>query len=455
MFPKRWNVVLLIIALFSAGCLSIDTTPLRDQAPYLKTRELLEKVQPLVGQNQPSQLLLAGAARVEITPPVGIPLAGYGNRKGRGSTGIHDPLYTRALALSDKSQIVIILANDLLAITDDLYKAVYKKISREIPLEPDALMISASHTHSGPGALAKRFWEGFAAGPFEPEFFEETTERMARAAVAAYHHMRPARLGGGSIAVPEMIRNRMVTDGPTDPALNFLVFKTQDRVMTVYLVNYSAHPTVLKDNNDHVSGDFPGALSRRLEEETGVIALYTAGAVADMTANPPPGGDDYEKAEKMGRILANKVLEASQSVVYQDQIRIGAALATIHLPPTQIKLGVNRRLASPFGNLFFDRESMVQAILIGDYFLLGVPCDLSAEIGLEIKQQARSHQLHVLIIGFANDYMGYIIPKRYYDTNAYESRMSFNGPYMDTYLKEISFELMKKLIAPGQERGGD
>jgi hypothetical protein len=426
-----------------------------NQAPYLKTRALLKGVQPRLGQNPSAQPFLAGAARVEITPPVGIPLAGYGNRMGRGLTGIHDPLYTRALALSDGSQTVVILANDLLAITDDLYKAVYKKVNREISLQPDALMISGSHTHSGPGALAKRFWEGFAAGSFEPEFFEETTRRMAQAALAAYQNMRPARLGGGSIAVPELIRNRMVPDGPTDPALSFLVLKTLDPMMTFYLVNYSAHPTVLKDDNYQVSGDFPGALSRRLEEDTGVIALYTAGAVADMTANPSPGGDDFEKAEKMGRILADKVLEASQAVIYQDHARIGAVLTVVHLPPTQIKLGVDRRLASPFGNLFFDRESMVQAILIEDYFLLGVPCDLSAEIGLEIKQQARSYQLNALIIGFANDYMGYIIPNRYYETNAYESRMSFNGPYMDLYLKEVSFELMKKLIESNQIRSNE
>ena len=454
MFLKRPIVVFSLIALLLAGCLSIDATPLREQAPYLQTKQLLEKLQPVGGPNRSAEPLLTGVAKVEITPPTGIPLAGYGKRKGRSSTGIHDPLYTRALALSDGSQTVVILANDLLAITDDLYKAVYKKVSREIPLKPDALIISASHTHSGPGALAKKFWEGFAAGPFEPEFFEATTRKMASAVVSAYHHMRPARLGGGSIAVPEMIRNRMIADGLTDPALSFLVLKTSDPVTTIYWVNYSAHPTILKDDNYDVSGDFPGALSRRLEEDKDVTALYTAGAVADMTANPPPGKDDFEKAEKMGRILAEKVLDASQSVVYQDRVRVETVLVPIHLPPTQLKLGVDRRLATPLGNLFFDRESMVQAILIGDYFLLGVRCDLSAEIGLEIKQQAKNYQLHALIIGFANDYIGYIIPQKYYSSNAYESWMSFNGPYMDVYIKEIIFDLMQKFIESGQPRSG-
>lgn len=451
--PSRLVVVLLILALISTGCLSINSTPLRDQESYLKTRESLERVRPHVGPDPPVHPLMAGSAREDITPPIGTPLAGYGNRMGRGSIGVHDRLYTRSLALSDGDQTVIILANDLLAITDDMRNAVYEKITREISLKPDSLMISASHTHSGPGALAKRFWEGFATGPFEPVVFEEMTRKMAWAAVEAYKGMKPARMGGGSISVPDLIRNRMVAGGPTDSALSFLVFKTLDSGDTVYLVNYSAHPTVLKDGNYLISGDFPGALERRLEETPGVIALYTAGAVADMTASPPEGRDDFEKAEKMGRILADKVLESSPGVVYRDQVRIGSIWVTVQLPSTQVKLG-KHRLATPLGNLFFDRQTVIQAMLVGDFFLLGVPCDLSSEIGLEIKEQARSHQLHALMIGFANDYIGYVIPEKYYYADAYEARMSFNGPYMDRFLKEMGFELMKKLISPGQMRGG-
>jgi hypothetical protein len=393
---------------------------------------------------------MLGVTRVDITPPVGTPLAGYGSRKGRGSTGIHDRLYARAVALSDGDQTVILLANDLLAITDDIRTAVYQKINREISLKPDSIMISASHTHSGPGALAKRFWESFATGPFEQSVFEEITQKMARAAVEAYQGMKPARLGSGSVQVPDLISNRMVVDGPRDPDLSFLVIKTVDPGVTAYVANYSAHPTVLKDNNDLISGDFPGALERHLEETPGVIALYTAGSVADMTANPPEGTDDFEKADKMGRALANKILEALPSVVYRDHARIGSVLATVQLPSTQVKLG-RHRLASSLGNLFFDRQTVIQAIRVGDSLLLGVPCDLSSEIGLEIKQQARSHGLNAIVVGFANDYIGYVIPEKYYYTNAYEARMSFNGPYMDRYLKEISLELIKKLISAGRK----
>ena len=70
---------------------------------------------------------------------------------------------------------------------------------------------------------------------------------------------------------------------------------------------------------------------------------------------------------------------------------------------------------------------------------------MSAEIGLEIKRYAEERGLQAMIIGFANDYIGYVIPSEVYETDAYEARMSFNGPHMGKYLKEISFGLIRSL----------
>ena len=172
--------VLLSTALLPFGCAPLDLAPLAGQDFYQRTLASLEEIRPLKDPPQPSLHLKAGAARVEITPAKGVPLAGYGNRLGRGATGMHDRLYTRALALSDGEQTVILIANDLLAITNHLYEAVFEKISSQVPIRPESLMIAASHTHSGPGAIAKKFWEGFAAGPFDPQLFETLTQKTAQ-----------------------------------------------------------------------------------------------------------------------------------------------------------------------------------------------------------------------------------------------------------------------------------
>ena len=60
--------------------------------------------------------------------------------------------------------------------------------------------------------------------------------------------------------------------------------------------------------------------------------------------------------------------------------------------------------------------------------LIGVPCDLSAELGLELKRHARERGYQPLIVGFANDYIGYCLPRRLYETDSYEASLAFNGP---------------------------
>lgn len=433
-----------LAAFFLMGCAAIDTTPLDEQDFYRRTQVELRNLKSRQNPEPPAGRLRAGAARIEITPAPGVPLAGYGNRLGRGATGTHDRLYVRALALSDGRQTVILITGDLLAITNDLSEAVHEKVARRIPIQREALMISATHTHSGPGAIAKRFWEEFAAGPFDPALFETIAQKMARAALEAHENMQPASLWGDQVPAPDLIQNRMLPSGPVDPDLSFLSVRTQHG-QAIFLVNYSAHPTVLPSANYLFSGDFPGALQRKLEARTGGVALYTAGAVGDQGPHPPAGRDPFDQAEKTGQLLAGKVLQAPQGMALTEKIPFRAARISVPLPPTQVKTGERRRLASALGDFFFDRETVLQAFRVGDFLLLGVPCDLSAEIGLEIKARAARHGLKVIIVGFANDYVGYVIPNEYYGRDFYEARMSFNGPFMGEYFKEIGIGLVEAL----------
>ncbi len=427
-----------------AGCLSIDTAPLENQRAYHTTKSSLARIVPLEGTPLP---FLAGAARVDITPPIGTPLAGYGSRKGRGATGVHDRIYTRALAIGNGDQTVMIIANDLLAITNEMRQAVYTEISQHIPISPEALMISASHTHSGSGGIGRKRLETLATGPYDPQVFRETAHRMAMAAKSAYQKMSPAQMAFARVSAPGFIRNRMIKNGPTDPALDTFLFTTANQ--TIYLVNFSAHPTILNARNFLVSGDFPGVIEEKLERGANVIALYTAGSVGDMGPRPPIEGEAFSKAQAMGDALADRALLAVREIPYQGRMIIGYRLAEVHLPPPQIKIGKRQRLASPLGRLLLDSKTILQAIRLGDLLLVGIPGDLSSEIGIEIKQHAESLGLHAVIIGFANDYIGYIIPNRYYTLGFYESFMSFNGPHMDRYIKEVSFTLMESLVHGG------
>lgn len=432
------------------GCLSIDYTPVDQQPFYHRTEQKLDKLALKAPGEQPRGPLRIGTAKIEITPPVGFPLAAYG---ARISTGVHDPIVARALAISDGGETVVLVSVELLAVTDDFFNSVSQKIRAAIPLPEDHLLIAATHTHSGPGSLGKRFWESLAAGPYNDGIFDITTTRVAQAAIRAYRGLQPANVTYGRVDAGDRILNRMIKGGPTDPELSFLVFKTPDARTLAYLVNFSAHPTVLRSENRLMSGDFPGVVSRVLEErakpeDPEIVALYTSGAVADQRPHPPDGKDVFERAERMGRDLADRILTAGTRRPSQDRVEISGRMIWTELPPAQIKLNPSHRLPAWMSRALLNDTAPIQVIRIDRTLLLGVPCDLGSEIGIALKQYAGTKGFDAMVVGFTDGYIGYVISDPYYPTPAYEAFMSFNGPYMEDYLTYVLEKMMDGIILP-------
>ena len=149
--------------------------------------------------------------------------------------------------------------------------------------------------------------------------------------------------------------------------------------------------------------------------------------------------------------LARRVtasLDALPAGAWQSNTELGSWRLEVPLPTAQVKTSPRRRLPAPIADLFFDRRTSLALAVIGDRLLVGVPCDLSAEIGAAWKAQAARLGRRAVILGFANDYVGYVIPVMYYDTSHYEARLSFNGPDMDRYLTAVVARAFERVGRP-------
>lgn len=439
------QIIVFFLSTLLCGCLAIQEVQL-DRADFYKTTlSEIDRIPPPHPAPVSQTILLAGAAKRPLPLSPGLPMAGYGKRVGTAK-GMHDLLFARALALKQGEAQVMILSVDLLAVTDEMRGAVLRKIRAKRFFPRHGLMIAATHTHSGPGALSSRFLEQFAAGPFDRPFFEKMTDTLAETALLATEALKPARISHGVAAVPELIRNRMDRSGPVDSELRFVEFVGEGEERIAALVNFSAHATVLKPDNLHFSGDYPGFLEAALEAQGGV-ALFTAGSVADQTAHPPEGSDRYEQAEAMGRELARRVGESPRTMP-QERAALSAHLLSIRLPPAQVKMKPGKRLAPFLSSPFFDAETVLQTIRIGPVLLIGIPGDMSVLLGEKMKASARARGMEAMIVGFANDYIGYLLPRELYQTPAYEARMSFHGPQMGEYLVEVVERLIDRMHGP-------
>src|SRR6187401_1248079 len=128
---------------------------------------------------------LAGVAVVDITPTRNVPLGGYGGRKGAPMTGVHDAIHAKALWMETPDAKVCLVTTDLIGSLVSLRDRIKPEDASDV--------LTASHTHSGPGALVQGFWE-LAMGKYDPEFYEELAGKLKQAVEQARAAKQPARL---------------------------------------------------------------------------------------------------------------------------------------------------------------------------------------------------------------------------------------------------------------------
>lgn len=379
----------------------------------------------------PPASLWAGVAVVEITPDRPVPLGGYGRRAGKPLQGVHDPLYAKALWLETRERSICLVTTDLIGTTLEIRDAIRP--------EGADLILAASHTHSGPGALARGFWQ-LAMGRFDAEFHAELVAKLKRVVREARAVLLPARIAFARGQAPGFNRNRRRPGGPVDPELQILLVTDALSRPLAIVANYSAHPTILSDRNFLVSADWPGFFQRALEERTGAPVLFTNGAQGDLAPRAPSGRDDFEKCASLGEQLAARAADLLGNIEKtQSEVRITYVERGVELPSPTLPLA--------------PRKSVLGVLDLNGVKMFCFPGEPAVELGLELKRRFPG----AWILGLANDHLGYFLAEEDYRNGGYERTVSFYGPRMGPWLVERFVELGERVHAqdrPGEPEGG-
>jgi neutral ceramidase len=387
-----------------------------DKAYYQRAIAAIGQRVPHISPASAPGRFQAGWSSCSLTPPVGTPLAGYGDRKGRPSSGVHDELYVKALAVSDGRDNAVIVGSDLLIVPENVAERVRVQVAERTALTAHDILFTASHNHSGPGAFAPGLASQLFNGPYDPNMPGFLADAFCAAIVAAFESLAPAKLTHGSVDVPEYIRNRERAHAPVDSELSFMLVE-QDGGERCFVVSYSAHPTILGGSNMEFSGEYPGFLMRCIQQQTGAEAMYLGGAVGSMSHRAPAGADPFARSQAMGEALARKVLEAAeQAPPFQNEIDVASVGIPIQLPPYQMRINAKWRVSKfllPI--LGVDTDAWMQALRIGDMVLVGTPADYCGEISVKLKSWAEERSNDLWVLSFNGDYVGYISPDAYYN----------------------------------------
>ena len=350
----------------------------------------------------------AGVAVVDLTPTRKVPLGGYSGRRGKPLTGIHDPVYAKALWLETDESRVCILTTDLIGASIE--------IRDRIKPDDASLILTASHTHSGPGGLGRGIWQ-LAMGKFDEALLEELTEKLRDVIDRARADRRPAQVAFAREAAPEFVRNRRRGDGPVDPDLNVMIVTDLISRPIAVLTNYAAHGTLLSEKNFLVSGDWPGSFQRAVEARIPAVALYTNGAEGDVAPRAPGGRSRFEKCDALGEALAKRVDNLVHSIDNaQGEVKLSYVERGVDLPSPTLS-------AAP-------KRSVLGLLRIGDVRFFCVPGEPAAALGLELKRRFPGSW----ILGLANDHLGYFLTEEEYRRGGYERLVSFYGPKMGPWL---------------------
>ena len=436
-------------------------------------------------------MLKAGFSKVCISPPIGVPLAGFAARP-EVSTGIHDDLFARALVLETADTAVALVSVDLLALPGDFISKVRQGIYQSIGIQPNSIMIASTHTHAGPVTITTFFNPD---GSADSHYMRMLAMGIEEAVSNAWRDRSPARVGVGAGRVEGVGVNRRSDDQkPIDEQIGIIrVTDLSDNTRAV-LMNYACHPTVLGPDNLLVTGDFPAFAVQAIENSIGPdgFAMFVNGTQGNISMGHSSElsaigvitpGRTFARAAELGELLAEATQKQLKSIEVDENPRIEAATLQVALPlkeypsvtetmrnlrdaendlaallshngdnTDQVRRAKSEQLYASINN-FYAKETEVfadgllpielQGIRINDAVFVAVPAEVFVEIGLRLKETA-SHK--IFIVGIANGYIGYLPTTAAHEVGGYEVVSSKCRPEAETKLIEHVLRLEQSLF---------
>ncbi|QIF01408.1 neutral/alkaline non-lysosomal ceramidase N-terminal domain-containing protein [Roseimicrobium sp. ORNL1] len=438
----------------------------------------------------------AGAAQVEITPKAGAPLAGY--YQFRAAKEVLDPLYSRAVVVEQDGEMAALVVLDLISTTRAMVDASRKLIAEQHGIPPERVMISATHTHTGPQLIRGSMMDDLTKVNTPPgqEYNGGLPALVAQSVGEAKAKLTPAK-GSATVGKAEGIsfnRRAIGKDGsliwqpgkldprvlkpagPIDPDLGLLVFEakeTRSAPLATY-VNFAMHPTSI-GGGTRISADYPGALCRILSERRGkeMITICANGCCGNINHNnymtDTPRQSGVAEANRLGTALADVaekswpnlkalILHAPRS----KSVRIVLPRRSFTEEQIAKAKDVVARMATeklgtvPIAEAFCTLDTVnlkdkpleveVQVISFSDELaVVSLPGEIFVELGLAIK--AASPYKHTYIAELANGSIGYIPNREAYPQGNYEVVSARCEMGSGEKLVETALALLKDLRA--------
>jgi neutral ceramidase len=417
--------------------------------------------------------LRASVVKVDITPDKPEWLLGYAARQ---STGVHDHIFHRIVALDDGETQFFLIQSDLCVISPSVYDDVARELEKETGIKRLQVWWTVTHTHSAPevgppglpAAMSARINDRYQHEP-DTEYTASVEKKLIEGVKQARANLEPARLGvNWGMAMANINRRArdeegpaflgMNPDGPVDRRIGLIRLEKADGKLLALIANYPMHGTVLGPGNLLVSGDAPGVVEEYVEEKLGAPMLFingAAGNVAPIYSVPSvyPDSDSggvehyvaHQHLSQFRVLLGDKILDANRllgSTSPQVKLSLGEMIVET---PRKPELD---RWAPDLGDYIRKTSTGATVVRIpirflkinNDIAIWTAPLELFNEIAVAVRNG--SPFPYTFYFGYCNGWLGYMPTKAEFAFGGYEPSAS---PYTDQAEEDLSKAVLSHL----------
>jgi len=402
-----------------------------------------------------------GFAKVDITPRLGVEMAGFGPFVHRIARDLRDRLWARAMAASDGDRRWVLISAELVGVDAPIVRKVRELLAEWTSLAPAEVMCHATHTHSGPAVLSETIGWG------EPDlpYLLRLPSLLAAAGREALGNLQDVPLSTATFPVNGVAYNREQDERPayddamrdnwrpalpehTDTAGRVICAAAAGR-LTGFLAHYSCHPVVCCEQTHSLHGDYCGVAMHALEDEhPGAVGMFLQGAHADINTCVC----HMPQAESMRAldVIAERFARGVRTGIGQAQPLAGDSVAAVSEELTIRRAGVSaddlrqrvrdnvqallsdaagdagrdarmaaigltaarRSLARLEANGSLDEVSEAQALRLGEVLIFGLPLELFRGVGRHVQRAVGREPM--LVLSNANGALGYAVTRRCY-----------------------------------------
>ncbi|WP_291176485.1 neutral/alkaline non-lysosomal ceramidase N-terminal domain-containing protein [Gimesia sp.] len=445
--------------------------------------------------------LQAGAAAIDITPPVGTSLDGVISKNGP-VTGVHDRIFSRALVLADGDTRIAICVNDLCMVERSYFDRAKKIVFEKTGLPVDRILMTSTHTHAAPRVPYGRATEQ------DDVYYEQLVEQMAAAIIQAEQNLAPAQIAWGSFdagkyaacrrflaekgsvsinpfgvageqikSVAGQSKSIIQPAAPVDPQCSLLSVQHRDGTPLAILGNMSIHYCGGYQKGQ-ISADYFGAYTRHLAKKqttenshppfVGMLSNGTSGNVGAVMKQDKKKYAAFEWIEEAGKQFAEQSLKVIDQLDHQSDWNI-------NMIEQELELGIRRPDAARLRwardilehpqqktphrwSKIYATEAVelskypptekikIQAIRIGELGIVGLPCEVFTETGLAIKDQSPFKATFSMEL--ANGSSGYLPTPAQHALGGYETwpaRSSYLEIDAETKIRQTALKLLNQL----------